>query len=84
MVKKTEETPRTEKEMYLDMIAGRINGLQAEIDTYNRDAAHHEEVTAKGMLFATKGMPYPINELAILREIARLEAARRNVKKRPN
>lgn len=68
-----------DKETALSMVDGRIRGLQSTIHTYNQRAAEEAEIKAAKRKFASHGVLYPINEPVILRELARMEAARKDI-----
>ena len=73
-----------EKQEALDMIGARIHGLAGAISIYNRNMAEEANNKARGKIFAGLGVIYPIDEPSIRREIARMEAARKDVMKRKN
>ena len=84
MKTETVETPPTVKEIALERIASRIRGLQATIDHYEARVAEEQDNIANGRKFFRAGVIYPVDYDAINREIARMEAARKDVKKWKN
>ncbi len=81
---KTETVELTRKEFDLAAIDGRIRGLKGTITHYEAAVASEAHIKKIGQKFTSRGVVYPIDYDAINAELARMEAARKDVMKRAN
>lgn len=80
----TENIEMTQKDKDLSSIDGRIRGLMAIKSVNGMRVAEEKMLKDKKILFGSHGVVKPINVGRIDSEIARLEAARKDVAKRKN